>query len=595
MTSFDISKIKQIWFIDFEFIVSGGNRPEPVCLVAYEYWSQNLIRLWKDELINSKTSPYAIDESSIIVAYYASAEMSCHLELGWKLPVHLVDLYVEFRNIVNGTELPFNPALRRKVGYSLIDALSFFRLDSISYYDKEYMRDLILGGEWSEDEQKQIIDYCESDVNALFKLWPKMMKKVEIVYALLRGSYVKAVAIIERNGIPIDHDMLTLLNENWELIKGKLISEVDKDYLIYEKGSFKQRNFEAWLSDQGINWPRLESGKLDLKDETFRTMSKMYPSVAPLRELRSSLSRMRLNELSIGSDRRNRCLLSPFGSTTGRNQPSNKKSIFGPSVWLRNLVKPEAGFSLAYIDWSQQEFGIAAALSGDENMKDAYKSGDPYLQFAKQAGYVPETATKETHNTERELFKQCALGVLYGMGAQGLSSRIGRTEEDARYLIALHRKTFPQFWRWIDRVVEYAYLKGSLRTVFGWTLNVDSETKTGTVKNYLMQANGAEMLRLACCLAIEKGVKICLPVHDALLIEAPVDEIEESIRITQQAMADVSKLVLGDLELKSDVKRVDYPNRYSDVRGEKMWDVVNTIIQRDILTDIDKGRGVHVG
>ena len=99
-------------------------------------------------------------------------------------------------------------------------------------------------------------------------------------------------------------------------------------------------------------------------------------------------------------DGRNRCLLSAFRSRTGRNQPSNSKFIFGPSVWLRGLIKPPPGYGLAYIDWSQQEFGIAAALSGDPAMMDAYHSGDPYLAFAKQAGAVPAHATK-THASRK--------------------------------------------------------------------------------------------------------------------------------------------------------------------------------------------------
>ena len=86
----------------------------------------------------------------------------------------------------------------------------------------------------------------------------------------------------------------------------------------------------------------------------------------PLRELRTSLSQMRLNDLAVGPDGRNRALLSAFRSRTGRNQPSNSTFIFGPAVWLRGLIKPEPGNALAYIDWSQQEFGIAAALSGDD-------------------------------------------------------------------------------------------------------------------------------------------------------------------------------------------------------------------------------------
>jgi len=65
------------------------------------------------------------------------------------------------------------------------------------------------------------------------------------------------------------------------------------------------------------------------------------------------------------------------------------------------LIKPPPGHGVAYIDWQQQEFGIAAALSGDPLMMDAYRSGDPYLAFAKQAGATPADATKATHKAIR--------------------------------------------------------------------------------------------------------------------------------------------------------------------------------------------------
>jgi hypothetical protein len=141
----------------------------------------------------------------------------------------------------------------------------------------------------------------------------------------------------------------------------------------------------------------LESGKLDLTDEAFRQAARTYPQVAPLRELRSALSEMRLNDLAVGHDGRNRTLLSAFRARTSRNQPSNSRFIFGPSVWLRSLIKPPEGYGVAYIDWEQQELGIAAALSGDGRMLEAYQSGDPYLAFAKQAGAVPQDAAKESH------------------------------------------------------------------------------------------------------------------------------------------------------------------------------------------------------
>jgi len=96
-------------------------------------------------------------------------------------------------------------------------------------------------------------------------------------------------------------------------------------------------------------------------------MAKVYPAISPLRELRSTLSDLRLSDLAVGHDGRNRTMLSAFRARTGRNQPSNSKFIFGPSVWLRGLIKPPPGYAVAYIDWAKQEVGIAAALSGDRS------------------------------------------------------------------------------------------------------------------------------------------------------------------------------------------------------------------------------------
>jgi hypothetical protein len=79
-------------------------------------------------------------------------------------------------------------------------------------------------------------------------------------------------------------------------------------------------------------------------------MAKSYPIVSPLRELRSSLAGLRLSDLAVGSDGRNRCMLSPFGARSGRNTPSSSAYIFGPSVWMRGLIQPPPGHAFFYAD-----------------------------------------------------------------------------------------------------------------------------------------------------------------------------------------------------------------------------------------------------
>jgi len=87
---------------------------------------------------------------------------------------------------------------------------------------------------------------------------------------------------------------------------------VDKEYEVFDARTFKMDRFEAYLVKNAIPWPRLDSGQLDLSNETFKDMAMAYPKIANLRDLRHSLSQMRLNALQVGSDGCNRCLLETF-------------------------------------------------------------------------------------------------------------------------------------------------------------------------------------------------------------------------------------------------------------------------------------------
>jgi DNA polymerase family A len=560
---------REVVVVDFEFITTAGNRPVPVCLVAHELKSGRRFRIWQDQF--GSAPPYATGSGVLFVAYYASAELGCYRVLGWPMPERILDLFTEFRARTNGLDTP--------AGNSLLGALAYFGLDSIGAVEKDEMRKLVLGGgPWSESERTTILDYCESDVAALERLLPAMLSKIDLPRALLRGRYMAAAAAMEHTGTPIDVSMLDLLRRNWANIQDQLITGIDARYGVFEDRTFKVDRFAAWLVAHKIPWPLLESGCLDLTDDTFRQQARAYPIVSPLRELRSALSDLRLNDLAVGHDGRNRAILSAFRSRTGRNQPSNSKYIFGPSVWLRGLIKPPPGYAVAYVDWSQQEFGIAAALSGDPAMQAAYQSGDCYLAFAKQAGAVPQHATKATHGPQRELFKQCVLAVQYGMEANSLALRMAQPPIVARDLLRAHREAYRRFWAWSDAAVDQAMLLGVITTVFGWPIHVGLQSNPRSLRNFPVQANGAEMLRIACCLATERGIEVCAPIHDAVLICAPINHLDADIAAMRSAMAEASRFVLDGFELATDVKITRYPDRYEDPRGREMWSRVWNLV-----------------
>jgi DNA polymerase I-like protein with 3'-5' exonuclease and polymerase domains len=298
--------------------------------------------------------------------------------------------------------------------------------------------------------------------------------------------------------------------------------------------------------------------------------------------LRQTIAKMRLTGLTIGQDGRNRCLLSPFRSISGRNQPSNSKFIFGPAAWMRNLICPPPGHGLAYCDWSAQEFAIVAALSGDQAMIDSYTSGDPHWAFAVTAGLVDKEDAAADHPEIRNRCKATNLGVNYGMASAGLALRLGITRAEAQELLRRHRETYRRFWAWADATVSSAMLTGVITTVFGWPLHIaDAGINPRTIQNFPAQGNGSEAMRLAAIAATEAGIEVCAPVHDAFLLCAPGDRLDEHVATMREIMRLASMKVTGGLPIRTDAKLIRPGERYATARGAAMWRQIQNLLDED--------------
>jgi DNA polymerase I len=584
---------REIWLLDFEFH-GAPEKSWVVCMVAREFRSGRVIRMWRDELLNLRRAPFDVGPDAVIVAYYASAEIGCFLALGWPLPTNLLDLFTEHRCATNGLKLSgIKPN-------SLVSALRHRGLPSIGAEDKDTIIKLIISKrDFSDDERRTILDYCESDVDALRALLSAMAPAIELPQALLRGRYMAATARMEAVGIPVDVNLHEELVREWEPLKGALVATVSARYGdVYDGLSFRSERFRAYLTAQGIlqHWPTDYEGKLIMDDQTFREMAQYYPGLQPLHELRGTLGRLRLTGLQIGSDQRNRVMLSAFGSTTGRNQPSNTRFIFGPATWMRGLIRPEPGQALAYIDWSSQEIGIAAGLSGDERLIDAYKSGDIYMAFARDAKLVPPDATKQSHPDKRAVCKTIVLGLGYGMGDETMAARAHISVPEARELLQRHKAVYKDYWKWSEDTVSTALYQNEIATRYGWRqhINVGHEANYSSKRvrgrtvnrygpnarslmNFPMQAGGAEAMRLAAIAATEAGIEVCAPVHDAFLITAPIEKINEDTARMGLIMSAAGQAVAG-LPIATDVKQVLHPDRYMDERGAKMWETVQALL-----------------
>jgi DNA polymerase I len=305
----------------------------------------------------------------------------------------------------------------------------------------------------------------------ILKAVPWVSEETKLSYALIRGWYMAAVAWTEWTGIPVNVPILETLKSKWERIKTAVVKKTKKKFPVYggDLGmTIIPELLEKFLRKRGVtDWPLTDTGKFRTDFKLLEEMYKLYPWLTDLKGAQYILSQMKLSDLPVGRDGRNRTLLGAFQASTGRNQPSSSQYVFGPAVWIRNaLIQAPPDHVLIYADYRKQEFGIGAALSGDVAMQEAYKSGDFYHAFAKLAKALPEDSedcktacgdlTAKQVKAIRDQYKQCYLAILYGQESPGLAARTKLSLIKAQRLIDQHKDRFPVFWEWSKRTVNQA-------------------------------------------------------------------------------------------------------------------------------------------
>jgi hypothetical protein len=139
--------------------------------------------------------------------------------------------------------------------------------------------------------------------------------------------------------------------------------------------------------------------------------------------------------------------------------------------------------------------------------------------------------------------------------------------------------------------MHHAFNTGVMRTAFGWQCRTGiTEFNERSIRNWPVQSTGADILRVACIMAVRHGINLVAPVHDAVLIEAPIERIEADVALMQEIMRRASHIVLnadpaGNHELRTDAKIIRYPDRYSDSRGVEIWDKVMVLLNRKRETE----------
>ena len=584
----------QVVVADFEYEVDDGNLPDVLCLVAYVL-DANLqhvrtVRLWRGEF--GSAPPFDIGSNTLFVAYSAWAEMTCFKVLGWKFPEHIFDLHTAYLAATN-VLLPYTPdEPRKKPRKRLSDACRAYGIDGWENIDKPSIAEAIGAGRWHEYGREAVFTYCEEDVyNSVLLLRRQLrahhdLPAADVPRVLWWSNYsAKSIALIQARGIPIDTALWNLVQENKQAVIAHLLrkfdpSHGDDDPIYTPDGEWSYSRFERWLVRAGITaWPRLNSGALNIDSDAFRLMYHL-PGIEGLQALRDSVGFLARARLPIGSDGRNRPSLFPFGTATGRN--AHSRSPYNAHACVRSFIVFPPNTIGVYLDWRSQEVGVAASLSGDQALIDAYRGGDVYHALALVCGFTddPDPLRWKTKNPEmRQRMKALQLGINYGMGVPSLARGLNRHPLIASGIIERHRRSYPCFWQWRDDQVVQAALKRRIESVFGWPLRITTSPNKRTLYNFPMQAGGAEMLRLAAWRLCEAGIVPVMLIHDGILLEATD---REQVEHAKAIMRNAGRDVCNGLEIAVDVDQELLGGaRYTDKRpmAKKMWSTIMSALK----------------
>ena len=429
------------------------------------------------------------------------------------------------------------------------------------------------------ENKDKIMEYCDSDVIYLEPMFMEMLGEYKRLLGTRfnpstlkkdfahRAEYAVRTARMERLGYPIDVNRTRNFSSQVPNIIWSCQHDINSQFPLKGndrifRNTVKKRPFdlswnqvktrailEKWCMHHNYKgWILTDGGKSGIKKPSLSlkafqkpiSYNHTYPEGNFIAQIQRYLKlKQGLNGFtgdradgkkkkrfwdSVGIDGRVRPYMGIYGAQSARSQPSATSFIPLKAAWMRSLLATKNGRGICGIDFASQEFLLAALLSGDREMLRAYESGDVYLAFGKAIGYIPMDGTKKSHKKERDNCKAVVLGLSYDMSEYGLatdlSEKFGRkvSPEEALGWINKHKRAYPVFWAYKERVQREYKLKKHIRLADGWMMWGDNDNHR-SVGNVGIQGMGSCIMRKAVALAQDRGLDVIFTLHDALYIE----------------------------------------------------------------------------
>ncbi|MCX7909473.1 MAG: DNA polymerase I [Ignavibacteria bacterium] len=427
---------------------------------------------------------------------------------------------------------------------------------------------------------KDITNYACEDADLAFRLTKTLAKELEKqnlkeLAEKIEFPLIEVLCEMEFNGVYVSKEILSsialTLTQQVNELKEKIFEEAGVRFNLDSPKQLGQVLFEK------MQLPVIAKTKTGYSTDVsvLTQLAESFPIARDILEYRQRTKLLStyveaLPELIYPKTGRIHTTFNQTITSTGRLSSTDPnlqnipiRSEFGKEI-RKAFVPQNKDWLILSADYSQIELRIIAYISGDRNLIDAFKNGLDI--HAATASILFNKPLDKVDSDMRRVAKTVNFGILYGLGAFGLSQRLGIGRSEAQNIIDNYLQKYPGIKKYVEETISSTQKKGYAETLCGrrrYFPNITSQNRNlrsadeRAAINLPIQGTAADMMKLAM-IGIHKKFKkykfksmMILQIHDELLFEVPYNELESVKEIIQYEMQNA--LSLGEVPIVVDI------------------------------------------
>lgn len=409
-------------------------------------------------------------------------------------------------------------------------------------------------------------DYAAEDADVTFQLYelfaPQLAKEnLEDLFYNVEMPLMKVLAKIELTGVKLDNNWLAQeskdLENDLKILESKIFELSGEEFNMNSPKQLGEILFEKMLLDPKAK--KTKTGQYATSEDVLQKLSSKHDIISQILEYRTlqKLKSTYVDALPNQIDKKDNRVHTNFSQTTaatGRLASVNPnlqnipiRTLRGQQI--RGAFVSDEGKKIISADYSQIELRLIAEISGEENMIKAFQNNEDI--HASTAAKLFNINLEEVTKLQRSQAKTVNFGIIYGQGAFGLAEQTGLSRTEAKKMIDAYYETYPRLKEYMAEQVKKAQDFGYVETILGRKRHLKDINSTNFVVkghaernavNAPIQGSAADIIKLAM-IKIDSELetqqlktKMLLQVHDELIFEAPLDEVETAKALIKKEM-----------------------------------------------------------